>query len=437
MPLITPHVGPVKPAGQGAPLTPMPGSDDVLRRTLPNGITVLARENWSAPSVTLRGYVRAGSLDEPEELLGLASFASSMLSRGTRRRSFAEISETVEAVSASIGFGSDAQITRFAAKSLAEDLDLILDVLSDELRDPVFPQEYVERVRGMRLTAIGERENDTGSMAGLAFMELMYGDHPFGRDALGTRQSNAAIGREALARYHDLHFAPQDMAIVVVGAVAVEDAFRRVELSFGDWEKTRPQRDAMPAVPRLDEIRSRKVTLADKSQADVILGWRAMRRTDPDFEAARLANTVLGVFGMMGRLGESVRERQGMAYYAASSLAGGKETGNWVASAGVAPGNVDRAVASMLAEVDRLVQERVPEDELEDSRRFIIGSLPLQLEANEGVAGTLLDIEWHDLGLDYLEHYVASIERLTPDDIQAAAARYLRPDAYVQAVAGP
>jgi zinc protease len=140
---------------------------------------------------------------------------------------------------------------------------------------------------------------------------------------------------------------------------------------------------------------------------------------------------------MMGRLGESVRERQGMAYYAASSLAGGKETGNWVASAGVAPGNVDRAVASMLAEVDRLVQERVPEDELEDSRRFIIGSLPLQLEANEGVAGTLLDIEWHDLGLDYLEHYVASIERLTPDDIQAAAARYLRPDAYVQAVAGP
>ncbi len=190
-------------------------------------------------------------------------------------------------------------------------------------------------------------------------------------------------------------------------------------------------------MPDLNEVRSRFVRVPEKFQSDIIMGWRAMRRTEPDYEAARLANTILGVFGMMGRLGESVRETQGLAYYAYSSLAGGKETGSWIASAGVAPENVDRAVASILAEVERIRQEPVPEDELEDSKRYLIGSLPLQLETNEGVASLLLDLEWHGLGLDYLERYTSNIESLTPAEVQEVAARHLVPDAYVRAVAGP
>jgi zinc protease len=427
----------LQPHSAGKAKTALPGSDDVLRRTLPNGVTVLARENWSAPSVSLRGYLYAGNLDEPEDLRGVASFTANMLTRGTERRTFAEISETVETASASVSFWSEAHVTRFAAKSLAEDLDLILDVLADEMRHSIFPAEYVDRVRGMRLSSIDERENDTGAMAGLAYLDLMYGGHPLGRDALGDRQSNARITRDALAQFHSAYFAPQGMVIVIVGAVAAEDAVARVERSFGDWSQTRPARPAIPPLPVIDSPRSKRVLVRDKSQADILLGWRAMRRTDPDFESGRLANTILGVFGMMGRLGESVRERQGMAYYAYSSLAGGRETGSWVASAGVAPGNVERAAASMLEEVERLRQEPVSEEEIEDSKRFMIGSLPLQLEANEGVAGLLLDIEWFGLGLDYLERYTTSIQRLTPAEVQAVAQRYLRPDGYVQAVAGP
>ena len=147
----------------------LPGPDDVLRTTLPNGITVLARENWSAPSIVLEGYLQVGNLDEPAQLTGLASYTTSLLSRGTRHRSFAEISETVEAVGASIGFGSDRYTTSFSTKSLTEDLDLVLDVLADELRYPVFPADHVEKVRGLRMTAIAERENDTRQMASLAF----------------------------------------------------------------------------------------------------------------------------------------------------------------------------------------------------------------------------------------------------------------------------
>lgn len=415
----------------------MPGSDDIFRTTLSNGIVVLARENWSAPSIAMRGYVQAGGLDEPADLCGLSSFTASMLTRGTARRSFADISDTVESVSASMGFWSEAHSTRFATKSLAEDLDLILDVLSDELQRSTFPTEYVERVRGQRLTAIRERENDTGAMAGLAYLEMMYKGHPLGRDSLGTAESNAAVTRDALAQFHATSFAPEGMVIAVVGAVSVEDAVRRVEAALGDWDARRPVRPPIPPLPALDGVRSKHVRVPDKSQSDILMGWRAMRRTDLDYECARLANTILGVFGMMGRLGENVREEQGMAYYAYSSLVGGKEVGSWVASAGVAPENVERASSAILAEVERLCDELVPEDELEDSKRFLIGSLPLQMETNEGVASLLVDLEWHGLGLDYLERYTAALERLTPAEVREVAARYLRPDAYVHAVAGP
>ncbi len=138
--------------------------------------------------------------------------------------------------------------------------------------------------------------------------------------------------------------------------------------------------------------------MPDKTQSDMVLGWQGMRRLDPDFDAARLANTVLGVFGMMGRLGENVREGQGMAYYAYSRLSGDREPGTWVAVAGVNPANVRSAQQAMLDEVKRLQDELVPEEELEDSKRYLTGSVPLQLETNDGVASLLADIEWHQLG---------------------------------------
>jgi zinc protease len=177
--------------------------------------------------------------------------------------------------------------------------------------------------------------------------------------------------------------------------------------------------------------------MPDKSQSDIILGWPAMPRLHPDFDKARLANTVLGVFGMMGRLGINVRERQGMAYYAYSQIATNKQIGTWLAVAGVNPANVDRAIASMLQEVQRLADERVPDDELADCKRYLTGSLPLQMETNDGVASIMVDIEWHDLGLDYVERYVDIINSLTADDVQAAAQKYLATGKYVLAVAGP
>jgi zinc protease len=151
----------------------------------------------------------------------------------------------------------------------------------------------------------------------------------------------------------------------------------------------------------------------------------------------RVANTILGVFGMMGRLGERVREEQGLAYYCYSGHDAERYTGAWMAGAGVNPTDVSQAVASILTEFERLGSELVSQDELSDSQNYMTGVLPLALETNAGVAGRLLAMEWYDLGLDYLLRYAELINNITAADVQRVARQYLRTDQYGLVVAGP
>jgi zinc protease len=151
----------------------------------------------------------------------------------------------------------------------------------------------------------------------------------------------------------------------------------------------------------------------------------------------RVANCILGQFGLMGRLGTRVREEQGLAYYAYSSLAAELAGGVWVAGAGVNPANVAAAVASIAQEFARIGVEGVDAEELSDSQAYLTGVLPLTLETNEGVAGTLLSMEWFGLGLDYLLRYEELIDSVTSDDVQRVCAEYLQPDRCVTVVAGP
>jgi zinc protease len=168
-----------------------------------------------------------------------------------------------------------------------------------------------------------------------------------------------------------------------------------------------------------------------------VLGYPGPRRSAPDYQAARMANSILGVFGLYGRLGDTVREQQGLAYYSYSRLSGGLGPGPWQINAGVAPQNVERAVESIRAEIRRIVEEPVLPEELSDNQSFFKGQLLLGLETNEGVAGSVLSMELYQLGLDYLLNYTEMVDAITIADVQAAAQAYLNPDAYALAVAGP
>jgi len=197
------------------------------------------------------------------------------------------------------------------------------------------------------------------------------------------------------------------------------------------------ERAPLPEVPRIVEIRERTVSIPGKTQSDIILGYPGPPRAAPDFLDAVVCNTVLGVFGLMGRLGEKVRDEQGLAYYSFSRVDGGPGPGPWRIVAGVNTANVERAVTGIRAEIRRMCEEPVDEEELEDNKAFITGSLPLRLETNEGVAQAIINMERYGLGLDYLQRYADLIGEITAERVQAVAQRWFDPDAYALAIAGP
>ncbi len=421
------------------PQNPIPGPDDIVRRELDNGIVVLARENFTAQSVVISGLLPAGAIFDTPEQLGRAAFTAEALLYGTENRDFAAIHEALEGIGAELGFNVGVHSCGFGGKSLAEDLPTLLDLLQDTLRHPVFPADHVERLRGEIMTGLQIREHDTRHRADRAFHELAYPpEHPYHYTSDGTLETIPAITRDMLADFHRQHYGPQGMIVVVVGAVKAEAAIDAVAAALGGWHKPdQPTPPELPALQPLTDIRRQDVIVPGKTQSDIVLGAPGPARKDPDFHAARLANSILGLFGMMGRLGKNVREEQGLAYYAYSLVDGGIGPGPWRVMAGVNPANVERAVESILAEIRRLTSEPVSEEDLADNKAYTTGRLPLQLESNEGVASAILRMERHQLGLDYLRRYPDIINALTADDLLAAARKYLKPDAYALAVAGP
>lgn len=417
----------------------VPGPEDITRVVLDNGMVVLVRENHAAPVVVVEGLLPTGSVHDPAGKTGLAGFVASMLMRGSERYSFDEFNEIIEGVGANLSVSASDHTTDFGATSLAEDFSTMVEVLADTLRRPLFPAEHMARVRSQKLVRIQEREQDTQQVANLRFYETIYGDHPYGRPTSGYAETVSAIQREDLLDFHAGHYAPQGAVIVVTGDVSTEAAIDLIRAQFEDWRADAAGSAAVQQVApaKADGVNRLFYPLPGKYQSDIVIGCPAVARSHPDYYAVRVANTVLGRFGMMGRLGEKIREEQGLAYYAFSSQDANLAAGVWLASAGVSPENVDVAVESILSEFARLGEEAPSDEELSDSQAFMTGVLPLTLETNEGVANTLLNMEWYGLGLDYIERYNDLIYGVSPADVQRVAATYLRSGRYTAVVAGP
>ncbi len=419
-------------------LRAIPGPETITRRELSNGVTILARENFLSPSVVVLGTIWAGGLDEPDELAGLAALTSGCLMRGSETRSFHQIYDVLESAGATLSFGSGMHTTSFYSRCLAEDLPTVLELAADALRRPTFPADQFERLRGEYLTHLTIREQDTGERAHMAFAELAYAGHPYAHDEEGNAASIQAITRDAIADFHARRYGPRKMILTVAGGVHSGKAIHWIEQFFGDWKNPQQvERPPLPAVPRAAGPLEKRVSLPGKSQADLVFGAPGPARTAPDYLPAMLGNNILGVFGMYGRIGDAVREAEGLAYYSMSSISGGLGPGPWMVLAGVNPRNVPRAIELIRREITRFTQSKVTRGELSDTQASIVGRMPLQLESNEGVAGTLMNLELFHLGLDYYQRYPGLIRAVTADQILEAARHYLNADKMALAVAGP
>jgi zinc protease len=397
----------------------------------------LAYENRASPSVIVYGWLWVGSIDVPLGKEGLSRFAASLLTRGTAHRTFADIGEQVESIGAALNIGSSGHTTRFTAKCLVEDLSLVIEILTDCLYHPIFPAEYVDKRRGEILTALEQQEHDTHAVAMRHFSELMYPRHPYGRSQLGYKETVEALTRDDVERFYRERYGSAGMTAILVGAVPPAQGLDLLAEAFGSWQGADYVQQPLPRAAPVGEKRTQQVLIPGKTQSDLILGWTGVRRTDPDFVPAYLANSVLGQFGMMGRVGQRVREDLGLAYYAYTNLDAGIGVGPWAVAAGVAPGKVDLAVEAILGEVERMRQEPVDAEELADNKAFIVDSLPLHLESNEGIAAQIAGMEQFGLGLDYLRRFPSLIAQISAGEMMDVAHRYLDPEAYVLSVAGP
>lgn len=416
----------------------LPGPEDIYREVLPNGITVLARSNFNSPSVVISGYFDAGALFDPDEKLGLAEYTVAALMRSTRERSFDEIYNALESVGASLGFSTGVHKSGFNGRSLAEDLPLLFNLLSESLTAPTFPKAEMEKLRAQLLTGLAIRAEDTGDMASMVFDQILFKGHPYSRPEDGYPETVRNIERTDLVKFHREHYGPRGLVIAVVGAVDPKNAASQVKRTLGSWQVNgQKEPPALPPLKPLRRLVSRHHRIQGKSQSDLVIGTNGPRRRDPEFMPASIGNNILGQFGMMGRIGEVVREKSGLAYYAYSSLNAGLGPGSWEVSAGVSPQNVKKASGLIVDELKRLVQEGVTADELADTKANFIGRLPLSLESNGGIANAMLNIERHNLGLDYYRRYAGLVNEVTAEAVLDAARKFIDPDKLAIAVAGP
>jgi zinc protease len=409
-----------------------------LRYELPNGMVALVQRNATAPTVSVYGEVRVGAANEPPEKNGLSAFTGAALIRGAGHRTFQEIVARTEAVGASVNAGGGMHSTGFAGRSLNEDVALILEILSDMVRAPMFPDEEIERLRGQFLMALREDEQDTSVRASRALRSIMFPPtHPYSRLSRGTIETISTLTREDLLQFHTLYH-PAATTIAVVGDIDPAAVMALIERFFGDWQAPgAPPRVTLPDPLPLPDQRRVHIALDGKSQTDVIWAVHGLDRRSPDYYAASVANMILGQLGIGGRLGERVREEQGLAYYCGSSLDADLGAGPWTAMAGVNPAHVERAIDAIVREIKQFAAEGPTEQELADARDFMTGRLAIGLETNDSIASTLLGIERYQLGLDYIERYPAIISSIDRDQVVEVARRYLATDDYAIVTAGP
>jgi zinc protease len=407
------------------------------RQVLDNGTVVIVKESHATPAVTMSAAIQAGSIYESDGQLGLAHFLSRVIDRGTMNRSADQIAETLDFRGVTVSIHTTRHVQIVSCTCLVEDFVTILELLGEIVTVPSMPVEEVDKRRVEVVTAIRQDEDSPAVVAVERLHSLLYPDgHPYGRPSKGTVETVERIDRHALRTFHGGRFAPSVLSLVIVGDVTSGQAVDAAEKVFGAWRAAPPDR-VMLASPSTNAARRQSViTMMNKSQADIAYGFTTIKRSDPRYDAFTLMNNALGQYSLGGRLGESIRERQGMAYYVFSSFDGTVIESPLTVRAGVNPANVERTIASIDEEIARIAAEGITADELADCKHFLIGSMPRMLETNAAIARFLQTAEFFGLGPDYDLRLPALLEAVSLEQVNAAAST-LSPDLAAVAVAGP
>lgn len=408
------------------------------RHVLPNGLTVLAKETRTTPAVTIHAGFHGGTAYDPPDLSGLAHFVSKTIDRGTESRTADQIAEELDSSGVSLTVAVNRHAMWLVCTCLAEDFERILALVGDIAIRPAFPAGEVETRRGEIVTLLRQDQDNPATVAMETMMRELYGGaHAYGRPIRGTLETVERITTDDLRRFHRTRFAPQSLSLALVGDIEAERAVAATASVFGEWQADAPAALSFVDVEPASERRTTVLPMMNKAQADVAYGFVTIRRGDPRYYAYWVMNNILGQYALGGRLGDSIRERQGMAYYTFSSFDASVAAGPLVVRAGVSPANVQRAVTSIDLELSRFAADGPADRELAESKQYLIGSMPRTLETNVGIATFLQTAELFGLGLDYDVRLPDLLAKVSRDQVHEAARAALDPSRATVVVAGP
>jgi len=386
-------------------------------------------------SVSIGFFIGVGSRYESDEQGGASHFIEHMLFKGTMKRPTArEIAMAIEGIGGVFNGSTGYEASFYWAKVAQPHLDIAIDVLVDMLRHSKFAPEEIDRERRVIIEEINLTLDTPDSLVHHLINELVWPDHPLGRDVAGTKESLSRLDREDLLAYLERHYQPGNTVVSVAGDVEHETVVERITAFLGDWAtgeavSYRPAKD--------DQIEPRlKIRFRETEQAHLCLSVPGIPRDHPDRFKLRLLNTVLGE-GMSSRLFTEIRERRGLAYNIYSYISAMHDTGAVGVYAGVDPGRIEDAIRAILAEWDRLRQERVPAPELAKAKEFIKGRLLLQMEDSFNVAAWFGRQEVLSPEVLTVDEVIEAIEAVTAAEVQQVAQNLFLGERLNLAVVGP
>jgi len=397
------------------------------RFTLANGLTVYHIEDHHLPLVTSGLVFRSGSAADPADLPGLASFTAEMLEHGTKTSDAMAIADRAHALGAEWGGSFDMDGSARRVQSLAANAPAAMSLLAEVTLHPTFPDAEVERERQARLAELLQEKDSPPQTATRVFLPALYGpNHPYGHTTLGTEASLRKITREDIARFHEAQHTPGNAALVVVGDIPAATVRTLAQNLFGGWTGAAPAPRSLPT----GTSTGTRVVIVDKPgvpQTNILVGQIAVPRSDPDYDALSMMNTILGG-GYTSRINQNLREKHGYTYGTYSNVSENAGPGRLVVGGGIRTDATGPALTEIFKEIRAMKDGSVTEAELSRTRGARIQALPGRFETSAYVAAQVGNLFVFGLPDDYFQALPDRLGKITAEDLASMARKYLTPD---------
>jgi zinc protease len=408
---------------------------NMKRVVLDNGLTLLLLENHRLPIVAARAWVRDVDFFEPANQAGIAALTGMMLDEGTDRHTGPQIARLIEDVGGTLSLNSSGGEVKVLAPDRALGLGLLLECLSRAN----FPQKEFALQQERLLSTIEDDARKPAARARRVYRALVYGKHPYGRPDLGTRKTVAPLTAAACLAFYQRVFVPNNTVLAIVGDFDRPQVVAEVKRLTAGWGKKPLARPKLPSIVPIKHFTQKILTMPRAAQLHFYMGHVGVRRTNPDYYKLLILDNVLGSGqGFTDRLSARLRDRQGLAYEVGASITAtaGEEPGLFTCEIGTRPANFALVKKVFLEELKRIRTEVPSRREVEDAKKYLLGSLPFDFTTDAKVADLLLRIERYQLGTNYLEDYRKAVAAVMPEEVRAVAAKYLDPEHMVLVAAG-